>query len=84
MDMDDILEGLLTIGILLLGVVFVLAELLLIGVCAWIIEWVFDSLSINIDRTIYWTLVAVLMLFCMFGKTKIENKKTVIKKGDFE
>jgi len=84
MDADDIMEGLLTIGVLLLGVVFILAELLLIGVCAWVIEWMFDLLSINIDRTIYWTLVAVLMLFCMFGKSKIENKKTTIRTGDLE
>lgn len=73
MDMDDILDEIIVIGALLLGVAITIAELLLIGLCAWIIEWVFDLLSINIDRTIYWTLVAVLMLFCMFGKTKVEK-----------
>lgn len=69
MDADWLIYGLAIIGTLLLGALMVLLYGAIIVLCALGVEWVFDCFSINIDRTIYWTLVAVLILFCAFGKT---------------
>lgn len=74
MDADWLIYGLAIIGTLLLGALMVLLYGAIIVLCALGIEWVFDYFSIGIDRTIYWTGVAILILFCAFGKTKIENK----------
>jgi hypothetical protein len=74
MDTDWLIYGLAIIGTLLLGALMVLLYGAIIVLCALGIEWVFDYFSIGIDRTIYWTGVAILILFCAFGKTKIENK----------
>ena len=73
MDADWLIYGLAIIGTLLLGALMVLLYGAIIVLCALGIEWVFDYFSIGIDRTIYWTGVAILILFCAFGKTKVEN-----------
>lgn len=73
MDSDWLIYGLAIIGTLLLGAVLVLFYGAIIVLCALGIEWVFDYFSIGIDRTIYWTGVAILILFCAFGKTKAEK-----------
>ena len=73
MDTDWLIYGLAIIGTLLLGALMVLLYGAIIVLCALGIEWVFDYFSIGIDRTIYWTGVAILILFCAFGKTKVEK-----------
>ena len=73
MDADWLIYGLTIIGTLLLGAILVLLYGAIIILCALGVEWVFDYFSIGIDRTIYWTGVAILILFCAFGKTKVEK-----------
>lgn len=72
--MDDWLAYILAIiGTIVLGIVMVAIYSAIIILCALGVEWIFDCFSIGIDRTFYWTLVALLILFCAFGKTKIKE-----------
>ena len=73
MGADWLIYGLTIVGTLLLGALMVLLYGAIIVLCALGIEWAFDYFSIGIDRTIYWTGVAILILFCAFGKTKVEK-----------
>ena len=64
--------GLVAVLIAVGSVVLYLAVILL---CGWAVEWVLNWLNIAIDGTLYWTGVALLVLFCAFGKTKVEKEK---------
>ena len=70
MDRETLVVGLLAVLITAGSVVLYLTVILL---CGWGVEYVLDWLSIGIDKTIYWTGVALLVLFCAFGKTKVEK-----------
>ena len=73
MDADWLTYGLAVIGSLLLGAVMIVLHALIITLCALGLEWALDCFSIVIDRILYWTGVALLILFCTFGKPKIEK-----------
>lgn len=74
MDADWPTYWIAVIGPLLLGAVMILLQALIITLCALGLEWALGYFSINIDKTLYWTGVAILILFCTFGKTKIDRK----------
>ena len=74
MDKDDMIEyslvACLGIG---LGALYVVLYLTVILACAWGVSLVMDLFGLDTDRTMYWTLVSVLILFCAFGRTKVSK-----------
>ena len=69
-DMRDVLEYVLaSVGVIALGVIAVVAYLAILLLCGWGVECVLNWLNIEIDRTLYWTGVGLLILFCAFGRT---------------
>lgn len=73
MDTDIIEHILMILGVVALSIIMLALYLVVIIASAYAVEWIMDWLSIGIDRTIYWTGVAILILFCAFGKTKVEK-----------
>ena len=73
-DKDDVIEyslvACLGIG---LAALYVILYLTVMIACAWGVGLVMDLFELDIDRTMYWTLVSVLILFCAFGKTKVKK-----------
>ena len=75
-DIRDWLEYGISIALVMfVAVIFVAIYLAVILLCGWGVLCVFDWLSIGIDKTLYWTGVALLILFCAFGKTTIKKEK---------
>lgn len=68
--MDDWVEFALMIA---LAVGLAILSLFLIIATGWIVEKLFDMLTIEIDRTLYWTGVALLIPFVIFGKSKAKK-----------
>lgn len=74
MDKDDIIEHMLIASIAIAMAAFYLVlYLTVILACAWGVELVMKLFDLDIDRTLYWTCVAVLILFCAFGKTRVSR-----------
>lgn len=76
-DEYDIIE---TIFIAIIGVImatiYLVIYLAVIIACAWGVELVLvDLFGLNIDRTLYWTCIGVLILFCAFGKSKAKEER---------
>lgn len=67
---DDVIGYVLAIALAI--VTAILGVFLIIGV-GWIVEKLFDMFTIDIDRTLYWTGVALLILFVIFGKAKAKK-----------
>lgn len=73
MNTDLIENALMILGLIALGIFMLALYLIVVIASAYAVEWVMSWLSISIDRTLYWTGVAVLILFCAFGKTKVDK-----------
>lgn len=74
MDFDSVTEfGIYITLAVLMGLLAVAFYVAVIFICGWAIEQLLDWLNIGIDRTIYWTGVALLVLFCAFGKTTVKR-----------
>lgn len=74
MDKDDVIEYTLIASIAVAMAAFYLVlYLTVILACAWGVELVIGLFDLDIDRTLYWTCVAVLILFCAFGKTRVNK-----------
>lgn len=69
--MDE--DWLVYIGMIITTIILAVLSLLAIIGVGWIIEWLFNKLTIEIDKTLYWTGIALLIPFVIFGKAK--NKK---------
>ena len=69
--MDDWVEFALMIA---LAIGLAILSLFLIIATGWIVEKLFDMLTIEIDRTLYWTGVALLIPFAIFGKAKMKKE----------
>lgn len=74
---DDIIETIfLAIIGLIMATIYLVLYLAVIIACAWGVELVLvDLFSLNINRTLYWTCIGVLILFCAFGKSKAKEEK---------
>lgn len=73
--MDDWLEyTLVAVGTVVLGALMVSLYLAIIMLCGWGVECVLNLLGIEIDRTLYWTGIGLLILFCAFGKSSKKEK----------
>ena len=73
---DDIIETIFVAIIgLIMAAIYLVLYLAVIIACAWGIELVLDLFDLSIDRTLYWTCVGVLILFCAFGKSKVKEIK---------
>ena len=73
-DKDDVIEYMLVASIAVaMAAIYLVLYLTVILACAWGVSLVMDLFELDIDRTLYWTCVAVLILFCAFGKTKVEK-----------
>ena len=74
---DDIIETIFVAIIgLIMATIYLVLYLAVIIACAWGVELVLvDLFDLNMDRTLYWTCVGILILFCAFGKSKIKEAK---------
>lgn len=61
------------IGVIITTIILAVLSLLAIIGVGWIIDWLFGKLTIEIDKTLYWTGIALLIPFVIFGKAK--NRK---------
>ena len=64
-DSDDVAIWSICILFIISG--FLLTVIFVVG-CAFIIEWLFDLLNINIDKMLYWTGVGLIILIATFCK----------------
>jgi len=69
--MDE--DWLIYIGAIITTVIIAVLYLLAIIGVGWIIDWLFGKLAIEIDKILYWTGIALLIPFVIFGKAS--NKK---------
>ena len=66
MDSADMLVGILA---LVVSVVWFFVIMIVITVSAMIIQlWIIDIFNMDIDRTLYWTGVGLVILLCVFCK----------------
>jgi len=70
-NMDE--DWLIYIGAIITTVIIAVLYLLAIIGVGWIIDWLFGKLAIEIDKILYWTGIALLIPFVIFGKAS--NKK---------
>ena len=70
-DGSIIATGIVAVILILAGFILIVS---LVFACAFIIEWLFDLLNINIDHVIYWTGVALIILFATFCKSSSKKE----------
>ena len=69
--MDE--DWLVYIGVIITTIILAVLSLLAIIGVGWIIDWLFNKLTIEMNRTLYWTGIALLIPFVIFGKTKVKK-----------
>lgn len=69
--MDE--DWLIYIGAIIITVIIAVLYLLAIIGVGWIIDWLFSKFTIEIDKTLYWTGIALLIPFVIFGKTTVKK-----------
>ena len=72
MDAEEF--GIGALAIVLAGVMFILSIAIIIA-CAMLIEWIIGLLDIQIDKTLYWTGVGLIILFGTFCKSSSKKDR---------